>query len=175
MCPIRTWRTIFARLDCMTLGKKLRTTGGTGNLAFAALLGLAVAGCDTFRGPGIDYTAPRITGRVIDAEGGAPVRNARVGRQIWRWRGGTGEFLKGAEEMVLSHDFVRTGRDGAFDLPPRQVALLFAWGETPLNTRLTIQHGGFIRWQTNYPLSALSTNTDRLELPAGDVAIRRKP
>ncbi len=147
----------------------------TWHLVSAAALALIAGGCDTFRGPGIDYTAPRITGRVIDGKDGAPVRNARVGRQIWTWRGGTGEFLKGAEEMVLSHDYVRTGRDGAFDLPPRQVALLFAWGETPLNTRLTVQHGSFIRWQTNFPIGSLSTNTERLELPAGDVAIRRKP
>ncbi len=77
--------------------------------------------------------------------------------------------------MVLSHDYVRTSKDGTFDLPPRQVALLFAWGETPLNTRLTVQHGNFIRWQTNFPIGSLSTNTERLELPAGNVTIRRKP
>lgn len=140
----------------------------------AVALALSGAGCDSFRGPGIDYTAPRVTGRVIDAETGAPVRNARVGRQLWKWRGPTGEFLKGGEEQVLAADFERSDRDGKFTLPPKQVALLFGWGEVPLNLRLTVQHGAYIAWQTNFPTAALSTNSERLEVPAGEVVLRRK-
>ncbi len=140
----------------------------------AVALALLGAGCDSFRGPGIDYTAPRVTGRVIDADTGAPVRNARVGRQVWKWRGSTGEFLKGGEEQVLAADFERTARDGTFTLPPKQVALLFGWGEVPLNLRLTVQHGTYLAWQTNFPTTALSTNSERLELPAGNVVLRRK-
>ena len=140
----------------------------------AVAFALSGAGCDSFRGPGIDYTAPRVTGRVIDSDTGAPVRNARVGRQLWKWRGSTGEFLKGGEEQVLAADFERTARDGTFTLPPKQVALLFGWGEVPLNLRLTVQHGSYLAWQTNFPIAALSTNSEHLELPAGDVALRRK-
>jgi hypothetical protein len=141
----------------------------------AALAVAAVAllcGCDTFRGPGIDYTAPRVTGRVVDDSNGAPVKYARVGRQVWKWRGSTGEFLKGGEELMLSQDFQRTGRDGSFQLPAKQVALLFGWGEVPLNLRLTVQHGAFVPWQTNYPIAALSTNSEHLELNAGDIRVK---
>jgi hypothetical protein len=143
-------------------------------LPAAALLALTWAGCESFHGPGIDYTAPRVTGRVVDADSGAPVRNARVGRQLWKWRGPTGEFLKGGEEQVLAVDFERTGRDGAFTLPAKQVALLFGWGEVPLNLRLNVQHGTYLTWQTNFPIAALSTNSERLELPAGDIQLHRK-
>ncbi len=139
-------------------------------LAIAAV-GL-LCGCDTFRGPGIDYTAPRVTGRVVDDSTGAPVKYARVGRQVWKWRGSTGEFLKGGEELMLSQDFQRTGRDGSFQLPATQVALLFGWGEVPLNLRLTVQHGAFVPWQTNYPIAALSTNSEHLELNAGDIRVK---
>ena len=139
-------------------------------LAVAAV-GL-LCGCDTFRGPGIDYTAPRVTGRVVDDSNGAPVKYARVGRQVWKWRGSTGEFLKGGEELMLSQDFQRTGRDGSFQLPAKQVALLFGWGEVPLNLRLTVQHGAFVPWQTNYPIAALSTNSEHLELNAGDIRVK---
>ncbi len=139
-------------------------------LAVAAV-GL-LCGCDTFRGPGIDYTAPRVTGRVVDDSTGAPVKYARVGRQVWKWRGSTGEFLKGGEELMLSQDFQRTGRDGSFQLPAKQVALLFGWGEVPLNLRLTVQHGAFVPWQTNYPIAALSTNSEHLELNAGNIRVK---
>lgn len=156
------------------------TSGSAGGSVLTRTIpaGLAVVaagllcGCDTFRGPGIDYTAPRVTGRVVDDSTGAPVKYARVGRQVWKWRGSTGEFLKGGEELMLSQDFQRTGRDGSFQLPAKQVALLFGWGEVPLNLRLTVQHGAFVPWQTNFPIAALSTNSEHLELDAGDIRVK---
>lgn len=40
----------------------------------------------------------------------------------------------------------------------QRAALLFRFGEMPLNLRLAIQAGGHTGWTTNYPLAALGTN-----------------
>ncbi len=139
--------------------------GGTAALAL-------LAGCESFNGPSLDYTAPRVTGRVVDDASGQPVTYAQVGRRLWTWRKGTGEFLKGGEEMVLRQDYVRTGADGSFVLPSKQVALLFSWGEVPLNLQLTVQHGGYVAWRTNFPTPALDTNSSTLELNAGEIRLK---
>lgn len=131
-----------------------------------------LAGCESFNGPSLDYTAPRVTGRVVDDASGQPVRYAQVGRRLWTWRKGTGEFLKGGEEMLLRQDYARTGADGSFVLPSKEVALLFSWGEIPLNLQLTVQHGRYVAWSTNFPTLALGTNSSMLELQAGDVRLK---
>ena len=133
---------------------------------------LLLGGCESFNGPGIDYTAPRVTGHVVDAASGRPVRFARVGRKLWTWRQGTGEFLKGGEEMLLAQEYARTDTDGSFTLPSKKVALLFSFGELALNLNLTVQRGGYAPWQTNFPPSILSTNSPGLELDAGEVRLR---
>lgn len=144
-------------------------------LSLGAVALVLLAGCESFNGPSLDYTAPRVTGRVVDDASGQPVRYAQVGRKLWAWRKGTGEFLKGGEEMVLRQDYVRTGSDGAFVLPSKEVALLFSWGEVPLNLQLTVQHGRYLAWQTNFPTLALNTNSLTLELEAGEIRLKPKP
>ncbi len=144
-------------------------------LSVGAVALLLLAGCESFNGPSLDYTAPRVTGRVVDDGSGHPVAYAQVGRKLWAWRKGTGEFLKGGEEMVLRQDYARTGPDGSFVLPSKQVALLFSWGEVPLNLQLTVQHGGHVAWQTNFPTLALSTNSPTLELEAGEIRLKPRP
>lgn len=135
------------------------------------LTALALTGCESFNGPSLDYTAPRVHGRVRDAAG-RPVAFAQVGRRLWKWRTESGDFRKGGEELLLRQDYDRTAADGSFTLPARQVALLFSWGEVPLNLRLTVQRGGYRPWQTNFPVSALSTNSSTPELDAGDVGLQ---
>lgn len=133
-----------------------------------------LAGCESFNGPGIDYTAPRVTGRVLDDSSGQPIRFARVGRKLWTWRKGGGEFLKGGEETLLLQECARTDAGGNFTLPSKQVALLFSFGEVPLNLKVTAQHGGFVPWQTNFPITSLATNSATLRLDAGEVRLRAR-
>ena len=140
-------------------------------LSLGVVAFVLLAGCESFNGPSLDYTAPRVTGLVVDDTSGQPVAYAQVGRKLWSWRKGTGEFLKGGEEMVLRQDYTRTGADGSFALPSKQVALLFSWGEIPLNLQLTVQRGGYLAWRTNFPPMALSTNSPTLELEAGEIRL----
>ncbi|KAB2664442.1 MAG: hypothetical protein DVB31_09955 [Verrucomicrobia bacterium] len=125
---------------------------------------LATAGCGSFTGPGIRCTAPRMTGRVVDASSDTPIAWAKVGREIGRWRGPMGDFPKGAEDQVARSTWVRTGRDGRFDLSAVEVALVFGFGNTMPNLRLVVDHGAYRRLETNF-------NTADLKLDAGPPAI----
>ena len=86
-----------------------------GQLAWiAALCGIAT-GCASFNGPSVDFAAPRVTGRVVDDASGRPVKWARVGRKIWTWRKGTGEFLRGGGiGAVCGEGFARGMQAGLF-------------------------------------------------------------
>jgi hypothetical protein len=139
---------------------------------FAPLVALALSGCGSVNGPGIDYMSPRVVGRVVDDASGAPVANAQVGRSLFKWRKGGGEFLHGGEELLLRQEYVRSDHAGQFTLPGAKVALLFSFGEFGLNMRVTIQNGRYIDWVTNYPVTSLSTNSCRPEIDAGDIRIR---
>ncbi len=135
-------------------------------------LAIGCAGCGSFHGPSLDCIAPRVTGNVVDDNSGRPVRYALVGRKLWSGRQSTGGFLKGAEELMLMHDYVRTDAAGSFQLPKKRVALLFSFGDIGLNLRLAVQHSGYGSWQTNFPYVALATNSPSPELHAGEVRLR---
>jgi hypothetical protein len=147
--------------------------------AIPALLGVALlavftAGCETFTGPGIHCTAPRMTGRVVDAASDAPVPWARVGREIRRWRGPMGDFPKGAEDQLARSTWVRTDRDGRFDLPPVEVALLLGFGNTMPNLRLVVDHAAFGRLDTNFVTTNLTFDAGPPTIDAGTLRLVRK-
>lgn len=121
-------------------------------------LALATAGCGSLHGPAIDFTAPEVTGRAIDARTGAPVRNARVGRILYNPRQPGGDYRKGGEELLYLQSFGSTDADGRFRLRSQKAAMLFRLGDFSLNLRLAIQGARHQAWQTNYPLSVLGTN-----------------
>ncbi len=145
-----------------------------GQLACIAVLAGIATGCASFNGPSVDLAAPRVTGRVVDDASGSPVRWARVGRKVWTWRKGTGEFLRGGEELLQMQDHARTDGEGRFTLPSKRFALLFSFGEVGLDLGLSVQHGSFHPWRTNYPAAALSTNSPELSIDAGDVRLHRR-
>jgi hypothetical protein len=141
----------------------------------AGILAAFAAGCGSIRGPGIEFTAPRITGRVVNEADGLPLAGASVGRELYPARGPTGELRKGVEDLRLLQTFARCGKDGAFELPSERVALLLRIGEVPLDLRLTVQKQGFVTWQTNYFYSSLTTNSVREpRIDAGEIRLRRR-
>lgn len=140
------------------------------------LLAVFTAGCESFHGPGIEFTAPRVTGRVVAAEDGRPLAGVRVGRELHAWKEPTGGLWKGAEELRLLQSESRTAADGTFTLPAERVALLFGFGDAGFNLRLVVQAAGFQAWQTNYPVKAMGTNAgpDEPRIAAGDVRLQRR-
>ncbi len=135
------------------------------------LASLLICGCGSVGGPSLDFTAPRVSGRVLDAETGEPVPRAMVGRTLWTLRHPTGGFLRAAEEQVLRQDFATTDASGRFVLPEQRVALLFSLGETRPNLRLAVSHSRHLPWTTNYPMSALEKDPRRPTLDAGGVLL----
>ncbi len=140
------------------------------------LLVLAGSGCDSIRGPGIEFTAPRVTGRVVADASGEPLSGVRVGRELFAWKSPLGGLRKGAEELQLLQWETRTAADGSFVLPSERVALLFGFGDGGFDLRLAVQGSGFRAWQTNYPFRALGTNGGPTEprLEAGEIRLERK-
>jgi hypothetical protein len=132
---------------------------------------LTASGCGSLHGPSLDVTAPRIVGRAVDAQTGQPVAHARVGRRLSGWRGATGGFPRGAEELLLLQDEVRTGKDGRFTLAGRRVALLFSLRDPGLDLDLSIRHGAYQAWHTNYPISALANDPTEARIDAGDLRL----
>lgn len=137
---------------------------------------LVGGGCGSFQGPGIEFSAPRVEGRVLAAESGAPLRGVRVGRELHPDRHPLGGFWKGTEQLRLLQAETRTAKDGSFVLPAERVAYLFTLGDVGFNLRLVIQAANYQGWQTNYPLKALSTNAgpDEPLLDAGEIRLRRR-
>lgn len=133
--------------------------GGTSASLWAVvLLALASVGCGSLHGPSVDFTAPEVVGRAVDATTGAPVRNARVGRILYSPRRPGGEYRKGGEELLYLQSFASTDADGRFRLASQKAALLFRFGDFSLNLRLAIQGSRHQSWLTNYPVSVLGTN-----------------
>lgn len=144
--------------------------------AALALLGLAclASGCGTVSGPGIHCTAPRLTGRVVDQATDAPIAWARVAREPRRVRGPLGELPKGAEDQLARSTWVRTGRDGRFDLPATEVALLFGLGDGMPNLRLVVEHADYRRLDTNLNVSALRLDAGPPTVDTGTIRLERR-
>ena len=140
------------------------------------LLVLAGSGCESFRGPGIEFTAPRVTGRVVAAATGESLAGVRVGRELFAWKAPLGGLRKGAEELQLLQRETRTAADGGFVLPSERVALLFGFGDGGFDLRLAVQGSGFRPWQTNYSFRDLGTNGGPTEtrLEAGEIRLERR-
>lgn len=140
------------------------------------LLVLAGSGCESFRGPGIEFTAPRVTGRVVAAATGESLAGVRVGRELFAWKSPLGGLRKGAEELQLLQRETRTAADGGFVLPSERVALLFGFGDGGFDLRLAVQGSGFRPWQTNYSFRDLGTNGGPTEprLEAGEIRLERR-
>ena len=136
-----------------------------------SLATMLLCGCGSLSGPAVTYTAPRVSGRIIDEVTGKPVPNALVGRTLWTHRHSTGGFLRAAEEQVLRQDFATSDPEGHFALPEQRVALLFSLGETRPNLRLAVSHSRHAPWMTNYPVSALEKDPRRPSLDAGTICL----
>ena len=125
------------------------------------------SGCDTVHGPGVEYTAPHVTGQLIDEKTGKPVANARVGRRSELLHPPAGVWPKGGQDLLGQHEFVRTDASGHFELPSERALLLFHFGDSPLNLDLATQHRKYGLIETNLPYATLATNrsSGELEVP----------
>jgi len=136
------------------------------------LAALAVAGCKSRQiSP---YVSPRVTGRVLAADTRQPLADVRVIRQqSTRRSDGTAQPVKGGAALMNAPVVVRTDRDGRFVLDAERV-LAPLWGASWFSVDLVFQCPGYQRFQTNYSLLNLSTNSveGQHALSTGDILLQ---
>ena len=134
------------------------------------LAALSLAGCKGM--PLSPFVAPRVTGRVLSADTGAPLSDVKVTNL-----GHVGESSrtlppKGSELLVSDYP-VRTDRDGRFALEAVRALTPFR-GARWFSVRLCFERVGYQRLQASYSSANLSTNSPKSEplLDAGDILLQ---
>jgi hypothetical protein len=137
------------------------------------LAALALAGCQAM--PFSRLLSPRVTGRVLAADTGAPLAGVTVtgGKHAEGFKGVVPP--KGAE-LLTAKAPVRTGPDGRFALETERVLTPFR-GAGWFSVQLAFERAGYERFRTNYPSISLSTNSPNGEplLDAGNILLHPAP
>lgn len=140
---------------------------------FVAMAALTLVSCRTKKLPSV-YIAPRVHGRVLDAETQQPVEGVRVQRVR------ADESLRDLEppkggQMMDQPPHVRTGADGKFALASaRDVALLRKIGWYSVS--LSFENPHYERLVKTYTLTNATLNAaGEPEVNAGDVKISPRP
>src|SRR5436190_1784228 len=94
------------------------------------------------------YVAPRVEGRVLDAQTQQPIRGVTVRRIDPGAEAAPGEIPKGATALEQAPS-VRTGRDGAFKLASKRNLELFGRSSW-YSVALSFKHGDYVSFTTNY-------------------------
>lgn len=76
-----------------------------------------LAGCDTLKGPNQSYVAPAVQGRVIDAESGAPLEEARIQRHL-RKPTKIDPFAEKGSQKLRQVPTLRSDPEGHFQIAP---------------------------------------------------------
>ncbi len=135
----------------------------------AAAAGL-MAGC---KSSGSEYIAPRVEGRVLDAQTHLPIERVAVQR-LSPGEQDRNDFAlkKGAESIVQSFP-TYTDRNGRFVIDSEKALVLFAqmnW----FSVDISFEHSGYEGFVTNYTLFT-TTNTPSGEplVDTGDILLQR--
>ena len=127
-----------------------------------------VAGCKS--ASPAHYIAPRVEGRVLDADTRQPLAGVQV-RRVNPYAGeASREVLKGGQSIEKA-PAVRTRSDGAFALASERDLELFAqssWG----SITITVDHAGYGLFTTNYTTAnATISPRGEPEVQAGDILL----
>jgi hypothetical protein len=141
-------------------------------LAVAALL---LAGCESLRGPHQEYTSPAVSGRVLDAVSGTPLKGARVSRLTSRPEAES-PFQKTGGEQLIADSPAITEADGTFYIPALRSAYLVFGSSGSLTLTLRAERSGYLTLTTNLDLVKIKPEkTDRgPEVRAGELRLRAK-
>ncbi len=103
------------------------------------------------------FTAPRVTGRVLDAQTRAPLADVKVmnAKQAASLR--TGMPPKGGELLMVKAP-ARTDSEGKFTLETERVLTPFR-GAGWYSVQLLFERSGYERFRTNYSRLNVGTNT----------------
>lgn len=136
---------------------------------------LLLAGCGTVTGPNQQYDAPAVSGRVVDAVTGQPIKSVRVSRLTTRPEA-MDPFLKTAGQQMIADTPVRTGADGTFYLKALRSAYLIFSPSSSLSLTLSAEHSRYQTLITNLDLVKIKADkTDRgPEVKTGELRLQPK-
>jgi hypothetical protein len=136
-------------------------------LSGVLIAAFALAGCKSSPSP---YIAPRVEGRVLDAQTRQPIGGVTVRRMDPGAAVAPGEIPKGATAMQQTKD-VRTGKDGAFAVASERNLELFGRARW-YSVAISFKHAGYASFMTNYtPASATPTAKGEPLVKAGDILL----
>ena len=119
------------------------------------------------------YTSPRITGRVLDAQTQQPIEGVQV-RRLTPQDPNVDQAIKGGQRVEQT-PAIRTGRDGTFVLVSERNLVLFqrlGW----YSVTLALTHPRYERLTTEFTLAnATNTPTGEPLVRAGDIRLQPKP
>lgn len=133
------------------------------------ILGLAVAATGCKHRSWAPYVAPRVSGRVVDAETAQPIGQVKIYRNQTR----PDPTAKPAERM-LEPDPARSNAEGRFEMASEKTFSPFRGGWSSVSLRF--MHPDYVPFTTNFSL-ALSTNLPSGEpwVNTGDIPLAPKP
>ena len=138
--------------------------------SFLLMVAFALAGCQsTSHSP---YIAPRITGRVLDAETRQPLANVKIKRVEPDESPNADRTAKGGQRIEQSR-VPQTDRDGRFILESERDLTLFrsaSW----YSVTISFEREGYLRFQTNYSSANVTSRSPKGEplVNAGDIVLR---
>lgn len=129
-----------------------------------------IMGCKSSSNSPSRYVAPRVEGRVLDAQTRQPIGGVSVRRIDPDTDVGAGEIPKGALALEQSLD-IRTRKDGSFVVASKRDLELFgrsSWYSVAIN----FKHPGYASFTTNYtPANATPTPSGEPLVKAGDILL----
>jgi hypothetical protein len=119
------------------------------------------------------YVAPRVIGRVLDAQTHQPIQGVRVQRVVPDYEAGTLDQVHGGETLARPQP-IRSDASGAFDLAGQKSVALFrelGW----FGVEISFDHRGYENFITNYtPRNAITSSNGEPVIQAGDIWLTPK-
>jgi hypothetical protein len=134
---------------------------------------LCVGGCSSLEGPHVEYDAPRVIGRVLDAETGKPIRRATVQRWVQPKLQSSAQPEKGATRL-WSKPVSYTDEQGRLVVPAIKSAyFLFGHGGLASGAAIAIHHADYVDLVTNLTGAKLPEGKGKgpPEIDAGDIRL----
>jgi hypothetical protein len=144
-------------------------------LLFLGATVVLLAGCGSVKGPHQQYTSPAVSGRVVDAASGEPIKGARVVR-LYSKPEPVNPLLKTGGEQLIADSPEITAADGTFYMKAQRSAYLLFGPSGSLTLTLRADRTGYLTLVTNLDLVHIKPEKTSKgpEVKAGDLRLRKK-
>jgi len=117
--------------------------------------GVFCVACDTLKGPHQSYLAPAVQGRIVDADSGEPLQNARVQRYLGKPTPNKDPFAEKGAQHLITVPVVNSDESGLFSIAPERGGYLLLEQPPVYEITLVIRHRTHQTLTTNIDLAKL--------------------